>query len=173
MSTRVLLPQTEHGEALTDLLTCNISRLQMFHHHVYDVQVYGEFRLSNLLKSLLADKRTVLIVVGEDPTIIKDPRQRQRVLDFFKDLMERGALVYVLNHHLHAKLIRCEQSERSRIIISSANLSDTAYRENLEVGVLIDDDVEADNKIKQFIQNIMSRGPTPLEGAIEDYERNS
>ena len=172
MVTKVLLPQSEHGEALADLLTCNTSRVQILCLHVYDIQVSEDFRLSRLLNSLLADKRTVLIVVGEDPTTITNPRQRQRVLDFFKDLMERGALVYVLNRHLHAKLIRCEQSERSRIIISSANLSDTAYKENLEVGVLIDDDVEADNKVKQFIHNIMSRGPAPLEGVIEDYERD-
>lgn len=173
MTSKVLLPQSDHGEALADLLTCNISRVQILCHHVYDIQVYEDFRLSRLLNNLLADKRTVLIVVGEDPTTIIDPRKRLRVLDFFKDLMERDALVYVLDHRLHAKLIRCEQSKGSRIIISSANLSDTAYKENLEVGVLIDDDVEADNKVKQFIHNVMSRRPAPLEGVIEDYERNS
>jgi phosphatidylserine/phosphatidylglycerophosphate/cardiolipin synthase-like enzyme len=172
MATRVLLPQIDHGEALADLLTCNISRLQMFYLHVYDIQVYGEFRLSMLLKSLLAERRTVLIVLGEDPTTIDEPRVRQKALDFFKDLMERGALVYVLDHRLHAKLVRCEQSDGSKIIISSANLSHKAYHENLEIGVLISEDLEADNKVKQFIHHVMSHRPSPLEGVLEDYERN-
>lgn len=173
MATKVLLSKIGHGEALTDLLTCNIFRVQMLHHHVYDIQVYGEFRLSMLLKSLLADKRTVLIVLGENPTTIDNVRQRLEVLEFYKDLMERGALVYVLDDRLHAKLIRCEECDGSRIIISSANLSHKAYHENFEIGVLIDRDVEADNKVKQFIQHVMNHRPLPLEGVIEDYERNS
>ena len=173
MATKVLLPKTEHGEALTDLLTCNIFRVQMLHHHVYDIQVYGEYRLSMLLTSLLADKRTVLIVLGEDPTTIHNVKQRLKVLEFYEDLMERGALVYVLDDRLHAKLIRCEECDGSRIIISSANLSHKAYHDNLEVGVLIDSDVEADNKVKQFIQYVMNQRPLRLEGVIEEYERNS
>lgn len=164
MSLRVLLPRKDHRDAIYDLLNSQIYRLHIFALHVYDTHITTSLMLSRILQELLSAQKKVIIVAGEHPDRIRDPKLRLEVLDFLRDLWERGARVYIKDG-LHAKLIRGE-GDRTHIIITSANISQGGLHGNDELGVyLIDGDAETET-VKRFIHDVLSGKWIALEEII-------
>jgi phosphatidylserine/phosphatidylglycerophosphate/cardiolipin synthase-like enzyme len=57
-------------------------------------------------------------------------------LEFYKDLMARGAKIYH-NRRVHAKMILVETNSQRIVLIMSSNLTDRGLRRNYEVGIYI------------------------------------
>lgn len=168
MSFKILLPKDEHRGAVFDLLNSPSFRVQILCHHVYDTPVERGLMLSRLLQRLLSTRRRLVLVIGQHPSEVQPARTRLEVIAFLKDLVERGARVY-LKRGLHAKLLRAE-GDTIRVIITSANLSRTALHQNDELGVYMSDASMEGEKVRQFIHYVMSQHPIPLEEVLAEIE---
>lgn len=108
--------------------------------HIGDFQVLGE----NLMKKLviLRTRKSAAIL------LLLDKRSHNNYIKLHGDIPEEvkrlqdaGVRVQTIRN-LHAKIVMVENRQEKCLLVSSANLTDTAYRKNHEVGIYIQSERE-------------------------------
>lgn len=171
MDVTVLAPagdREEHRLAIWDLLRTRPRLTRILALNMHDVDLVENVTLREAIRKLLDARLTVTIVIGERLTNSKDEEERKRlekIVEFLKDLSDRGANVYV-QRSLHAKLIFTEEAKEADALITSANFTPTALWENYEAGVKLHDlDIPSLRKLRDFTNRIIGLRSTR---SIED-----
>lgn len=149
--------QTHHAK-LGLLLEQSTGRVRVCALNVHDFNI-PPATLSMRLRRLLGQGATVSLVLGQSPALITDPKLRFEVKKFLLRLLEQGARIY-WNHNLHAKVVVGEPPKgvpgNKCAIVSSANLTHTAFFKNYELGVYFENESHID-QIQDFLSLVLRR----------------
>lgn len=165
MRVKIVSTSEQHREVITRLLRSESRRIRMAFLHIYDEDLLLDgTRLSRLLSRQLAADTKLTIIIGALPG---DEEKREEVISFLRGLEEQGARVWV-NSDVHAKVLVVERRDgEPQILISSANLSQTALYHNYGLGVEIDELEETLYiRVRDFFNGILGAKQTR---GLEEY----
>ena len=136
---------------LKDLLAYQRSNitLRIVSQHIHNTKIVDE-SLKDKLRRLRNRQARIVIVI--DRKVLANDRKEQELMD---ELEEIGVGVYY-KQKVHAKIILLESQSDNGLLVSSANISDTALHNSREAGIFIlNDHKEVLDDIKSYTNQIL------------------